>query len=297
MGLYAFLDRLFPRSFSSKVFFTAFLGTHVPLIAVTVYALSRSTGIEDHLDELLLLIGATLIGCTGTLLSLWVLLAPLRRMRGAILAFEQSGYVVRLPEAHLDEIGQLMRCTNTVIRSIEQRHARAYSAALTDSLTGLPNRRGFEALAPALGTGAVLFLDLDHFKQVNDTQGHAAGDAVLKGVAGVISATMRRQDVVARWGGEEFVIWLPGATEDVARGIGERLRLAISDRVPLPRGLLTASIGIAVAREGDSRDRLIARADAALYAAKAGGRNRVVAQSSERETPVVLGPESRLCAG
>ena len=139
MGLYAFLDRLFPRSFSSKVFFTAFLGTHVPLIAVTVYALSRSTGIEDHLDELLLLIGATLIGCTGTLLSLWVLLAPLRRMRGAILAFEQSGYVVRLPEAHLDEIGQLMRCTNTVIRSIEQRHARAYSAALTDSLTGLPN--------------------------------------------------------------------------------------------------------------------------------------------------------------
>ncbi|MBY3368658.1 GGDEF domain-containing protein [Rhizobium laguerreae] len=165
------------------------------------------------------------------------------------------------------------------------------SAAQTDLLTGLYNRRGFEVAASALLTQAehgsrwisVVLFDLDHFKKINDVHGHDAGDAVLRQVAGIARQNFRSFDLLVRHGGEEFLALLPDSTPDDAAIVAERVRLAIeAAEIPLPSGdvlKVTASFGCAGrANEASNRnfEDLVKRADLALYAAKASGRNCVV---------------------
>jgi diguanylate cyclase (GGDEF)-like protein len=158
--------------------------------------------------------------------------------------------------------------------------------ATTDSLTGVPNHR---ALGLTIRTElerarryerpfALLFLDIDHFKQVNDRNGHAAGDTVLSAFAGVVNETLRRSDVFGRWGGEEFLAVLPETDPATALETAERIRAAVEqyEFFSPDRGeQLTCSIGVANWPD-DARDvvGLIGAADDAMYAAKAGGRNR-----------------------
>jgi diguanylate cyclase (GGDEF)-like protein len=155
-----------------------------------------------------------------------------------------------------------------------------------DSLTGLCNRNALEQRLAELDgqpsrereglSHALLLCDLDHFKRVNDQLGHAAGDAVLQDVAYTMRATLRAGDSIYRVGGEEILVVLPGAAQESALEIAERLRMAVRERRPV--GVpVTVSIGVALSGEGPvDTDELIARADAALYAAKAGGRDRVI---------------------
>jgi diguanylate cyclase (GGDEF)-like protein len=129
-------------------------------------------------------------------------------------------------------------------------------------------------------TFAVALLDVDRFKVVNDAYSHAVGDTVLREVATIIQRLLRAGDTVARFGGEEFVVYFPGAAVGSARQACERLRVAIEchDWSRVAHGLVvTVSLGVAGARSGDSADALLGRADAALYVAKRGGRNQVVA--------------------
>jgi diguanylate cyclase (GGDEF)-like protein len=148
--------------------------------------------------------------------------------------------------------------------------------AHTDDLTGLANRRAWEDIlaaalrdAGAAGTPlAVAILDLDRFKDLNDSLGHGAGDRLLRGVAASWSAALRGRDVLARLGGDEFAVLLSDCDEQGARALVERLR------ADMPAGH-TCSAGVAAWREGEHADALVARADAALYAAKAAGRDRV----------------------
>lgn len=122
-------------------------------------------------------------------------------------------------------------------------------------------------------------LDVDFFKQVNDRHGHPAGDAVLREIARRLRHGVRDGDTVARVGGEEFMVLLPGVSEPTALELAERLRAAIAHHpVQLPDTALpvTISIGVAVTDAAEGADAAIARADKALYAAKHGGRNRVV---------------------
>ncbi len=166
--------------------------------------------------------------------------------------------------------------------------AEARRLASTDTLTGLLNRRAFvERLDKARAASdkqlfpiSVLLLDVDHFKKVNDTLGHDAGDAVLQGVARTLSSIARKSDFVARWGGEEFVLALTQTAEAGARVAAERVRRAIADaRYMLPSGQehkATASVGLASAESPEWQlDDLLGRADKAMYAAKHRGRNRV----------------------
>ncbi|MBC2772813.1 GGDEF domain-containing protein [Rhizobium sp. AQ_MP] len=161
---------------------------------------------------------------------------------------------------------------------------RHRQAAERDPLTGLLNRRGFEAAvtdpgASGLRDGAVLVCDIDHFKRINDTLGHATGDAVISAIADLLRHVTGRNAVTARFGGEEFVIFLPGATLSKARPIAEQIRQSVAEKDWRFFGLagpVTVSIGIDQPRSGDSDlYSAIARADRALYAAKAAGRNRV----------------------
>ncbi len=125
---------------------------------------------------------------------------------------------------------------------------------------------------------SILFIDVDHFKSVNDEHGHAAGDAVLRGVAHAVAEGLRDEDIAARWGGEEMLVSLLGADEDGAALVAERIRAAVAalSFPELSGRQVTASVGIAAWEPGLSLEALIARADAALYAAKAAGRDRIV---------------------
>jgi len=177
--------------------------------------------------------------------------------------------------------------------------ARLLRSGFTDVLTGWHNRRYLsvrikEELARARRDGTrlvCLMLDVDHFKQVNDTWGHAAGDAVLRELAQRIELQVRASDIAARYGGEEFVVLLPNTEVSSASKLAERIRTEIAaSPIVLPCGesvTITASIGIAEVRpkrdEKDLKtlgDSLIARADVALYAAKSAGRDRVVVEAA-----------------
>ena len=161
---------------------------------------------------------------------------------------------------------------------------RLAAQADEDALTGLANRRGFDASAARCwsnGHGlAVLLVDADRFKRINDQHGHAVGDAVLRALGDRLREQARAQDVVARLGGEEFVLLLPGAGVEEAQAAAERLRGAVAARPCDAAGralALTVSIGVSVRRADDEAlEDVLQRADAALYAAKAAGRDRVV---------------------
>lgn len=170
---------------------------------------------------------------------------------------------------------------------------RLYESAVHDPLTGLYNRRYIEArLASELSyverhaaSLAVLFVDIDHFKLINDHYGHHAGDAVLRVVGATVQRMLRPEDVLSRFGGEEFVVIARSLSARNAVILAERIRRAI-EQLELPIAgdpvKLTISIGIAIARTGllrDTASTLVERADAAMYEAKQQGRNRVVASS------------------
>ena len=186
---------------------------------------------------------------------------------------------------------RLKRERDRLRESAEESRRRAEAASemsMTDALTGLLNRFGLrrslqheyaEARRYARAL-ACLMIDLDHFKRVNDTYGHAAGDAALMQVARALTESVRASDVVCRYGGEEFLVLAPATTAEGALALGEKIRAAATSRLfgdgahAFP---LTFSVGVAALAAGESANDMIARADQALYAAKEGGRNRVEA--------------------
>ena len=169
-----------------------------------------------------------------------------------------------------------------------QLHAKAVTLAATDTLTGLANRRTFDARLKDefqrtqrfSESFALLFLDIDHFKQVNDTYGHQAGDEVLKSLARIFKKHLREVDIAARYGGEEFAAILPESGEAEAQAVAERIRKAVAEApFLLPGGKevpVTVSIGVASYPGcAADADQIVAHADQAMYLAKQMGRNRV----------------------
>lgn len=187
------------------------------------------------------------------------------------------------------------RLDAAVARAVAARD-RADVLAARDPLTGLLNRRGLRTALTARPPGPLgaVLLDIDHFKRVNDSLGHGAGDDVLVRVAGVLAATVREEDLLARIGGEEFFVLLPGLLPHEVDVLAERLRAAVAADGGQPP--VTVSAGVAVrpsatpdvvpadGAEPDVVDELYARADRMLYRAKREGRNRVCVELSSRGT-------------
>jgi diguanylate cyclase len=180
------------------------------------------------------------------------------------------------------------------IETLRVELVRAREEAMTDALTGLHNRKGFERRLADYPDGglslpknlSLMMLDIDHFKRVNDSFGHLFGDKVIRAVAQTIKSNIKGQDIGVRYGGEEFLVFLPETSIDGARHLAEKLRgLIASGRIKRSHNnetveSVTISIGVAGYQSGETVEALIGRADAALYTSKTNGRNRVTAAAA-----------------
>ncbi|GAB6052168.1 hypothetical protein JCM17960_09880 [Magnetospira thiophila] len=186
--------------------------------------------------------------------------------------FDEHGHVTQIIETHRDVTTQV------------QERSELEELATRDSLTQTCNRLKFDleltrhmqqSRSSGQALGLIMF-DLDHFKEINDTRGHDAGDSVLQETADVIRARTRRSDVLARWGGEEFIILTPDTNLAIIRRIAENLRASLERHSFLRAGRVTASFGATIMKPTDDSEALLKRVDDALYEAKHGGRNMVV---------------------
>jgi diguanylate cyclase (GGDEF)-like protein len=194
-----------------------------------------------------------------------------------------------------EELSQLAQAFDDMALALQQREQKLQEQAISDPLTGLYNRRYLNEFLPrelvrcrrSAAPLAVMLIDLDHFKRVNDSFGHEAGDVVLKAIAALLKGKVRGSDIACRYGGEEFALILPETGLDAAVRRAEVIRLAIARLVPshagTPLGKVTTSLGIALFPDhGEDSDALLRAADVALYAAKGAGRDRVVVGSAEK---------------
>ncbi len=208
--------------------------------------------------------------------------AALRRVVSELVRDAQ-----RMRSVALD-LSQKLESSTREVSLLSESLQRTQSEALLDSLTGLKNRRGLESALEdlardhsGLAGSALLLVDIDDFKQINDTFGHVLGDKVIRSVAHVLQTSIKGRDVAARFGGDEFAILLPQTTIAGAAIVAEQIREQVA-RGRIHRadgresvGEVTLSVGVAVALQGESMEALIERADAAMYTAKRSGRNRV----------------------
>jgi len=232
----------------------------------------------------------------------YFLLAALAAMVGAVLtALSTWGFIPHTSWTfRAVEIGMLIDATLLALalayqlRVGQEERLRAERLAQLDPLTGLNNRRAFYDKTSPLWAHAirhghatsVMLLDIDRFKQINDAYGHAHGDAVLKVLANILRHSVRQGDALARWGGEEFIVFLPETGQHEATALAERLRAEIADtRILHETGgatAVTASFGIAQKADRHATlDALIASADECLYQSKQQGRNRVTSSPAE----------------
>jgi two-component system cell cycle response regulator len=265
--------------------------------AEEAYLLDNVAGQESPMPVLVLDEGA---GRAESLLAV-----PLRarnRTLGALVLTGARGAFDASSRRVLEILVNQAAATLLLIKDREQQR----QLAVRDGLTGLYNRRAFgELLVSAIanedrraeGRLGLVLLDLDHFKKLNDTYGHPAGDAALRSLARLLNQHLRKGDQAARYGGEEFVVILPGSDEERTLGAAERLRDALQRHRFVFEGAripLTASLGAAIwPADGREPDALLSASDRALYAAKQSGRNRVVAASALPPAPAVDLPSSR----
>lgn len=207
-----------------------------------------------------------------------------RRKDGSLFYAEQSIAPVR------DNTGRITHYIS-VSKDMTERvrlERELLDQALSDPLTGAHNRRAGEmalqrAWQGVIGGGlplSVIVADIDHFKRINDTWGHAAGDRVLVAVSDALRHCLRTSDVLVRWGGEEFLVIAAGCPLASAVDLAERMRKAVAACTDPEAGQVTLSLGVAQWRPGDAVEDLVRRGDVALYRAKSGGRDRVCADNS-----------------
>jgi diguanylate cyclase (GGDEF)-like protein len=215
------------------------------------------------------------------------LAAPLQAgqsVAGAIVLSRRTGEV--WPDAAVRLLTSAAFETSAALARVYSFQA-AESDARTDQLTQLPNRRYFDEYCKLLASRrrstdrvAILAVDVDHFKRLNDLYGHQVGDVALRAIANAIQVSVREEDVPARFGGEEFMVLLRNPSAGVALEIGERIRQSVRDLDLTQAGVtdrVTVSVGVALGQdEGETVDSIVERADQALYAAKRTGRDRVV---------------------
>jgi diguanylate cyclase (GGDEF)-like protein len=246
-----------------------------------------------YLLGLLMVAGAVYCGALFFFLE-EILLARVASLSTKVTQVTVSGDLsLRLDPGGNDELSSLAGAVNAMLAGIQKAKAELLQAqeslrfhAEHDSLTGVLNRRAIrDVLRRELArcrrenqTLGVILADVDHFKKINDRYGHAAGDALLVGVVQRISSTLRRYDIVGRYGGEEFLIIAPGCDLELAERLAERIRAAVEEE-PVDLGNenapITLSLGVTLGTSTSDPEFLVTMADTAMYQAKRNGRNRL----------------------
>lgn len=269
-------------------------GEYLDVVARLEMQQSATDSIQDMLITVFAVVTAlVLLAAIIFHLGIRRLLAvPLRHAAAA--AANREPITVAGPFARVRELHTLAEHINRGLEKSRMEVTGLDRLAHTDALTGLPNRLGLDKQLTELTrlhrAGeqplALAVIDLDHFKTVNDEQGHATGDRILQRTAEVLRGSLREGDTIGRWGGEEFVVLMPRTDRDAAREVANRLRRALAADTALQTSRITASGGIAVLTPQDSSATLFQRADEALYAAKKAGRDRVVTAQDQNEPSV-----------
>lgn len=273
MRFYKATRFLFPSSLRLRMFTICFIGTHIPLLAFAGWQFRIG---KTDWPDLGIVLAATLIGTLFTLLGIDGLLAPVRAATQAVQSLEREQAEALEAVSDGDMLAELLTGVTRASEATRVRVAALDMAAHRDPLTGLLNRRGFLARVESAGDGTVALIDLDRFKSVNDTFGHDAGDAILQDFAAFLARGVRKADCVGRWGGEEFAVFFPATEEGEAAGILQRLcRRLGNGLIERPDGAAMTCSGGIVALDGEPLQIAMARADAALYAAKRSGRNQL----------------------
>jgi diguanylate cyclase (GGDEF)-like protein len=280
MRFYEATRFLFPRSFRLRIFTICFFCTHLPLLAFIGFQIMVGGW---RWEPFFVVLGATLVGTAGALASLGALLSPVARATQALRQVQFRQPVNQLPSGGDDLVGHLLEGVNKAAEATDTLIAHLDDAAGRDLLTGLRNRRAFLEQARRRierhPISAIAMIDIDRFKSVNDRLGHTEGDRVLREVAGLLAELTRADDLICRWGGEEFVILFPGCAPSAA---AQRIEKVNEQLATMPVAMVDGrpvrfSGGVSSVPTGEvSIDRAIARADAALYEAKRSGRARVV---------------------
>ena len=282
MSVYRLLARLFPRSYRARLLTVVFVCTSLPMQALVVWLLLNGNA-EPERQILGTTIGllATFAGTLISLFLLYKLIEPLRRAADAMDAYYHDQQLPRLPDAGPDEMGRLMRGINRCLRGVDAGVRQLERHALQDPLTEALNRRGCEqALQDSVAAAsrdnapfALVVVDLDNLKPINDEHGHAAGDRALIRLVEAARMWLGEQDWVGRWGGDEFLVGihddLGPARQRVADWLGS---LADPGGTGFP---VHASAGCACFNGQDAMT-LYREADAAMYEAKFGGGNAIV---------------------
>ncbi len=242
-------------------------------------------------SQALLPLGGALV--YGSIVTVYGLRLQRQIREGIVSALENQALLAELSDMHRRELAQRAALASTN-RQLNSALAKANHLASHDLLTDVMNRRAFLDQLPGeisaaedhQKAAAVVLIDLDHFKRVNDRYGHQAGDEVLRRTAALLRANIRATDRLARWGGEEFVLMMPATDRALALTLTERLRTTLYESPILPQvsppdaadpspGHISASFGVAIVTGDESFESALARADTALYRAKETGRNRV----------------------
>ncbi len=276
-----------------KVFLVCFAAIHLPLISLLLYlGLGRPS---DPIPMLIVALVATILGSALAFLAVHQFISPIDRLVKAMDRYQQEGVEPVVEVRGSDGVRRLADKLLSLVRAQEANMRALQRQANSDPLTGLGNRRWLHnAASVELNRAArreqcvwVVVFDLDHFKTINDTYGHAAGDEVLMVVAEVTRRQLRPYDLMARIGGEEFCVVAIDNTPNLGMTVAERIRAALEDCRPIVGGIavpITASFGVHL---GDARTEsfadMLLQADAGLYGAKESGRNLVISSTDAQE--------------
>lgn len=279
MRFYEATRFLFPRHYERRIMAICFGAIHLPLIG---YILFQSWRSDWDVTLLGVLLAMTLVGTIIAIMAITALLAPIQRAT-AMLRNVQGGVTVEtIPVGGEDLVGRLLHGVAHAASETARHMKQLKDAAERDVLTGLRNRRGFlDTVGPMLfdkSPATIALLDIDRFKAVNDEHGHDRGDQLLTDFADSLVSGLRRSDISARWGGEEFIVFFPDTAAGDAAEILERLQQDVQRTPAFRLGERVVSFSCGIASVAGYADLAPAtrRADQSLYKAKTNGRSRIL---------------------
>jgi diguanylate cyclase (GGDEF)-like protein len=262
MGLYRLFCKVWRNSaYSTKLLVVAVFGTHALLSSAIVWIWAP---IADPKVMQAVVITERVVSLTLTIWMLWALLAPIRASLAFLEEYDRSGRITELPTGYTDEVGRLMAMTHRVVTELHDTVGELAKASTTDSLTGLHNRRfaadrlqqDLRASEATQRAVTLAVIDLDDLKATNTEKGHQGGDESLRGLAKTLRSEVRREDWIARWGGDEFLALFWDATPgEVSTRLAEIQKRLADDGIRF-------SAGLALIDRGTTAEEALALADA-----------------------------------